>query len=58
MAAGRLAVPRLEDLPPLGNRRVLLRGAVGHISTGGGATLELVESGGLPGLRALWEGLR
>ena len=35
-----------------------LEGEVSFVSTGGGASLELVEFGDLPGLRALREGLR
>jgi phosphoglycerate kinase len=35
-----------------------LEGEVSFVSTGGGASLELVEFGDLPGLRALREGIR
>jgi phosphoglycerate kinase len=39
-------------------RRFGLEGAVDHLSTGGGASLEFLESGDLPGLAALREGRR
>jgi phosphoglycerate kinase len=35
-----------------------LAGQVDHVSTGGGASLELIELGDLPGLAALREGKR
>lgn len=39
-------------------RRFGLAERVDHVSTGGGASLELIEQGDLPGLRALREGKR
>lgn len=38
--------------------RLGLAGRIGHVSTGGGATLELLEHGDLPGLAALRAGRR
>jgi phosphoglycerate kinase len=39
-------------------RRFELTDRIDHVSTGGGASLEFIEQGDLPGLRALREGTR